>query len=206
MTTKFNSFDQSSLGAFVESPLGARNRPGAPSEKHVLIMLWIVRDPAYVGSQPQPAVYEADRVAWNTFVADRVPSSSSLSMDIIHFPKTIHSEEHSDLIPPGHELPDNIKHVHQLPRRSELPLMTADQMYAIFLGAKGVTPLTHLVPFVLLLPLHLQMYMLQPALDEFLGRVHAEFPAIAWWSIIRTAEERFVSNAQGFVSHLFPAQ
>lgn len=205
MTTKFNSFDQSPLGAFVESPLGARNRPGVPSAKHVLVMLWIVRDPAYITGIPHPAAYEADRVAWNAFVADRVPPSSSLSMDIIHFPKSIHSEDHSDLIPPGHELPDNTKHVHRLPRVDELPLMTADQMFAIFLDAKGVTPLTHVVPFVLLLPFFLQLRMLQPALDEFLTRVHTDFPEIQWWSIVRTAEEHFVSSAQGFVSPLFPA-
>lgn len=71
MTTKFNSFDASPLGAFVESPLGARNRPRPPGDLIDLIVLIVWIDEADVNYYQNPDQYFAHKAQWEAALQAR---------------------------------------------------------------------------------------------------------------------------------------
>lgn len=74
MTTRFNSFDQSQAGAFVESPHGARNRPEEEAKDIWLSLYWLNESQgplSYVAAGGGPTEhFESDVAAWNARVVE----------------------------------------------------------------------------------------------------------------------------------------
>ena len=62
MTTKFDSFDSSPLGAFVQSPLGARNRTVPPAEFYVFVVWGSMK--GYFPEFVPPGAFEEDVNNW----------------------------------------------------------------------------------------------------------------------------------------------
>lgn len=207
MTTKFNSFDASPLGAFVESPLGARNRlRPAMGHQNVLVILWLVRDPAYVepgGTGEVGVIYEPDRVAWNSFLANRVrPSRGALRIMAIQFSAL--QAGWQLLVPEGFEVFEGLIGPFLESRRDPPPLMTSDRMLDIFVSFGGHEELTAIIPLVLVfLPDKLSVELMQPAISQFLQAVAAGLPDITITDI-RTAEDRFLNAAMRFAAPFFP--
>ncbi len=69
MTTKFDSFDASPLGAFTESPLGARNAPRLAGTSLTVLIVWI--DEAKEIYADNPDQYFAHKAEWETALGTR---------------------------------------------------------------------------------------------------------------------------------------
>jgi hypothetical protein len=72
VTTKFNSFDASPLAAFVQSPLGARNRVRRvrlPRRSFVMVISWLDESSRYASLSGNP--WHADLEAWEEVITRR---------------------------------------------------------------------------------------------------------------------------------------
>ncbi len=105
MTTKFKSFDASPLRAFVQSPLGARNKP---ERGIVIVVAWMLSNKSgriYTAPLPgQPVIWPFDLAGWLRAVSERDPAKFRAIL--------FHKESGVGLIPGGATFPP---HVHKVP-------------------------------------------------------------------------------------------
>ena len=88
MPTSMQSFDQSALGAFVESPLGARNGVGS----HVVVFLGFDSVLSLTGYQPgteRLAAYLEDLAVVDAFLGELPPQILSLTIGIVQVPHLV---------------------------------------------------------------------------------------------------------------------
>lgn len=112
MTTKFNSFDQSPLGAFVESPLGARNRR---SRNIIVLVVWLDESSTLATHPPfngynnpvTSAPWYRDVDEWNALVSDL--DQSGFVAAVFDAPTAPDDFQEDRIIPRNAEIPPGVE-------------------------------------------------------------------------------------------------
>ncbi len=118
MTSKFDSFDESNAGAFVESPAGARNVV-TPGEEVVYIYFAHKTMTGYVSTQGDPlATYDGDLDAWLDWRQELVDGDVPVTALLIQQPNG--QGNFDQLIPDGRSFPRHVSFRQTSPRRSSL--------------------------------------------------------------------------------------
>jgi len=187
VTTEFNSFDQSPLGAFVESPLGARNK--SLLSRLVIAMTWCDEAEEY---QRYPPTYYIELSQWQQFVIDVMENEGVEVRATIVIPLGSLRGRWWDLIPPFVLWPEDDFKFAETGRPGSL-LEFINAFNAI---REGDIPTT----LVLLVDESGSMDLghIQPTYDAFKLWLRTNYPAITIREGI-WADERWIRATQAFV-------